>query len=196
MGLPPPLPQTRKRTYLLFVGLGVALSIAAILASRSFVRSFSIPTAGMAPAIEKGDVIIAERFSYLRRSLQRGDILVFRAGGVDLPVTMRAGDFYVKRLVGLPGETLAIVDGALLVNGVRTPIWNHAGEIRYHNLSSSRYLTNEHATMKVPAGQYFVLGDNSLRNMDSRFFGCIPAKSVFGRAVWRCAPANRTGPID
>jgi signal peptidase I len=157
------------------------------------VRSYSVPTAAMAPAIQAGDHVVMEHLTYWRHSPQRGDIAVFATDKIP-----RLGrQTYVKRLVGLPGETLRLNNGALYVNGERISLRNKAGEINYVFLPSfSKYLRNAKDTVTVPPGCYFVLGDNSERSADSRMWGFVPAASVVGRIVWCYWPIQNAGGVE
>ncbi len=161
-----------------------ALSAMSLLLACGVVRLFYVPSGAMEPTIHRGDRVLVEYVSLLWRQPRRGEIVVFST--TDLPV-MGPHSPYVKRLVGLPGETLRIENGALLINGVRTPIYNAVGEIQYVFLPSAKYLRSAQETVTVPPNSYFVMGDNSPNSADSRFFGFVPAKALQGRVIWHFA---------
>ncbi len=202
--LPPALPQKPARgtkwlnRILAVIALSVSVAIAAsfaaliILRVNGLLRPFSIPTAGMSPTIRSGDCILVESLTYMATKPQRGDVIVFKTDGIP---SLPGHTFYVKRLVGLPGDRLAFSNGSLCVNGQRVSLRNKMGEIRYVTLRSAKYLFDDNETLTVPNDRYFVLGDNSANSADSRFWGFLPEKSVLGRAVVCYWPPSRQGLI-
>lgn len=156
---------------------------------------YKTPSAGMAPAIETGDQVLMEGFTYLRGTPQRGDIVTFRTSGIREIYRLgpSGGEvIFVQRIVGLPGETLRIDDGKLYVNGEPVSIRNEAGEIRYANGGELR---GSGESVTVPAGQYYVLGDNTHNSYDSREWGCVPREAITGRVIYCYAPRGRRGPV-
>ena len=148
------------------------VTLTALVITRQ-VRVFSVPNAAMAPAIQAGDHVVMEHLTYLRHPPQRGDIMVFDTD--EIPGLGR--ETYVKRVVGLPGETLRLDNGALYVNGERTSLRNKAGEIKYASSPSlAKYLRSARDTVTVPPGCYFVLGDNSARSADRSVLGLRPGE--------------------
>jgi len=146
----------------------------------------------MSPAISPGDHVMMEGFSFLVRRPRRSDIVVFRTEGiVSLPATI-----YVKRLIGEPGDILRLADGRLYVNDRHIALSNSAGEIQYVIMPRSTFLTSSNDNVTVPAGRFFVLGDNSSNSLDSRYWGFLPAKNILGR-IWFCYwPPHRIGIVD
>ncbi len=133
-----------------------------------------------------------EGFTFLARQPQRGDIVVFRTDGIVSP----PATIYVKRLIGEPGDTLRLADGRLYVNDRQVTLSNSAGEIQYLIMPGSTFLTSSNDTAAVPAGQFFVLGDNSSNSLDSRYWGFLPAKNILGR-IWFCYwPPHRVGIVE
>ncbi len=190
---PPPLPgsptaaKKRRETIMTVIAINlsgiVALCLMALVVLRMFglVRPFSVPTAAMSPAIEPGDHILVEGVTYLAAKPRRGDVVVFKTDGIP---AIQEHTVYVKRLVGLPGDHLRLFDDTLYVNDQPVPFCNRMGAIRYVLLPNARYLAGNAETVRVPDQYFFVLGDNSARSLDSRFWGFLPAKSVLGRAVF------------
>lgn len=182
-----------------------------VLIFRSFLfEPFKIPSGSMIPTLLVGDFIVVNKFAYgLRLPVvhtkivplgepERGDVVVFR-----YPVDPRVN--FIKRLVGLPGDTISYRDKQLFVNGeqVSTSVQGHYGssevkcdtprqdavrlseqlgdvnhEILIHTGSGSR-----DGQWTVPAGHYFVMGDNRDRSNDSREWGFVPDENMMGRAV-------------
>jgi len=170
----------KKWAYLKWKNWGEPLLIAAILAIaiRTFIIGpYKIPSGSMKPTFIEEDKIFVDKISYRFHEPARGDVIVFK-----YPLD-RKKDF-VKRLVGLPGETIEIRDGVVLVDGkpmTRPPFSrNH-----YYNVEGWEYGESGHI-IKVPEGHYFTLGDNSAHSADSRQWGFVPRKDVIGKAsvIW------------
>ena len=143
----------------------------------------------MAPAIEKGNHVLMEGMTYLRRAPRRGDVVVFRTEGIDLA---QPDTVYVKRVVGEPGDRLLLSDGKLFINDQLMVLTNVAGPINYSSLPLFGAQTN----LTVPAGCYFVLGDNSLNSLDSRMWGCVPRGNIMGRISYCYWPLDRIGAVQ
>lgn len=202
---PPPLPpsqvfSSQRRTRLL---VGILVTLAAslalvvfalvILSATGLLRPFSLPTAAMAPAISRGDEFYVESLTYLVTKPKRGDIIIFRTDGIP---SIEPHTLYTKRLVGLPGDRLSLSKGVLSVNDQPVSLRNRSGEIHYTSPLHARYLVFDTDTVTVPAGQYFVLGDNSTNSLDSRYFGFLPVSSVVGRASFCYWPPGHFGLIQ
>jgi signal peptidase I len=141
------------------------------------VKAFRIPSASMEPALMIGDRIWARRMA----SYSRGDIVVFRPPD-------RPGEDYVKRVAGLPGESVALRNGRLVVGGRRVPEPWAVFALRGGP-------GRDFGPVRVPPDCVFVLGDNRDNSRDSRYFGPVPLRSVFGRAYKRYWPLGRTGAL-
>jgi len=164
---------------------GEPLLIAAVLAIliRSFVLGpYKIPTGSMRPTFLEGDRIFVDKVSYRFREPERGDVIVFKYPNDEKK------DF-VKRLVGLPGDTLQIRDGFLYVNGEKMdqpPFSEHY----YYNVAEGKFGKTDQLTV-IPEDRYFVLGDNSAHSSDSRHWGFVPEENLVGRAFLIWWPPNR-----
>lgn len=173
----------------LVVAVVVALSAAAAVTIRvSFAQAFRIPTPAMAPALEREDFVFVSKFAYRGSEPERGDIVVFeypRDRNLD----------YVKRVMGLPGETIEIRDQVLFVDGrkVEDP-WgvfiNEGGPP-----SRSSRLDN-FGPVVVPEGEYFMLGDNRNKSVDSRLFGYVSRELLIGKVILCYWPVSRWGGIQ
>lgn len=160
-----------------------------------------------------GDHLFVDRYSFHFREPDRGDIIVFNTEGItygDSKLEER-GYYYIKRLIGLPGDTLRIKDNMVYVkpkgaveekpiskfSSVFEKIYSGNGGYHGHlNKDSSpfvggQYLTNESETFTVPDDCYFAMGDNSQASFDSRYWGIVPRENLVGRAFFVFWPFSR-----
>jgi signal peptidase I len=159
----------------------VVLALVIVVPLRLFVaQPFSVQGDSMYPTFKDGDYLIVEEVSYYAKDPARGDVVVFRYP--NNPKT-----FYIKRLIGLPGEKVTIVAG-------KTTITQTNGTV----ISLDEpYVVAEDATYTLETtlgtGQYFVMGDNRPRSSDSRVWGPLPEENIMGRAFLRLLPPGSIG---
>jgi len=155
--------------------------------------------------VETGDQVFVDKMSYHFTQPVQGDVFVFKTLGIpgiqnNLPPGVDS-QHYIKRLAGMPGQTLQIRPPFLFVNGwipsqevFQRVMSQEDGYRGYSNggaFSQTRYLGSPEATFRVPARSYFALGDNSYNSSDSRNWGPVPARDVAGRGVmvyWPISP--------
>lgn len=166
-------------------GLSLAGLLVISLAFWPIGRVFYVPNQGMAPGIARGDCIYMDGCAYLATAPARGDIVCFRGEG--LPTLVRTGEWQVKRVVGLPGDTVSVRDGQLYVGEKPAP---ELSQFHYSLMDFDNYLTDG-TSFTVPPGAYFLLGDDPNGSYDSRFFGPVPLADIKGRAVLRLWPFSR-----
>lgn len=162
-----------------------------------------IPSASMHPTLIEGDRIFVERFSRFFTSPKRGDIMVFYPPDTDIktdPVSVMArltGFFckdiaYIKRVIGVPGDTLEIKE---FINGEFQVYINDEPIEEPYIMSSDDYISCSDGMfcgpMKIPAGNYFMMGDNRGNSQDSRFWGFLPEERFIGKATFLFWPLNR-----
>lgn len=145
----------------------------------------------MSPALDPGDRIIMEDMTYLSRAPHRGDIIIFKTDGIG---SLTPGGFFVKRLVGEPGDHVQISGGELFINEEPISISNAFGKIVYDPPQAVTMPLQTNVT--VPSGCYFVIGDNSTNSADSRLWGCVPRKNIIGRVGFRYWPPKRAGGVE
>jgi signal peptidase I len=134
----------------------------------------------MMPLLQDGERIIVYKLGYRWAPIRRGEVVVF---WFPLDPTVS----FVKRVVGLPGEKIEIRRGVLFVNG----------KILGEPYLQSRYRDDEDlGPIDVRAGHYFVMGDHRNGSSDSRNWGAVPMKYIYGRAVFRFWPLSLFGPIS
>jgi len=158
--------------------LAVIVVLTVAVGTRAYaVESFSIPSGSMSPTLQVGDRITVDK---LHSTIHRGDIVVFERVPAD-PQTQDAD--LVKRVIGLPGETISSVGNTLLINGVALaepwlpPLVGPCAEASVNI-----------PTTTIPRDRYFVMGDCRGDSFDSRYWGTVPATSIIGKVdavVWR-----------
>ena len=158
---------------------------------RYVVKPYRVPTPSMAGTLDVGDRIIAGRILNAFEDPKRGDILVFHPNGHGSSVfestTSVASINYVKRLIGLPGEWLRARGGKLSV--CSGPNGAGCRQLSEPYVSSQQVDFDFH----VPAGRYFMLGDNRADSSDSRVWGSIARDQIIGPAIGRYWPLDRVG---
>ena len=156
-------------------------AVALALAIRTFLMApFKIPSGSMRPTLMEGDRILVNKFLYHFRAPQRGEIIVFR-----YPEDPKRP--FIKRLVGIEGDTVEIRSGKVLING-RVPEEAMLHSLYYYNQGINGQVGQ---SVTIPEGAYFVLGDNSASSHDSRFWGFVPRRLLIGRAMCVFWPVTR-----
>ncbi|MGO9964736.1 MAG: signal peptidase I [Acidimicrobiales bacterium] len=169
-------PAWRRQTLEWVTVVVVAVLIAGGL--RAFVvQSFFVPTGSMLPTLQIGDRIIVLKVGY---TIHRGDIVVFRRPPAD---TDTADADLVKRVIGMPGETISSKGATVLING--RPL----AEPWLAKLTGSCVEQAENiATTRIPPAHYFMMGDCRGNSLDSRDWGTLAASYIVGKVeviVWR-----------
>lgn len=141
-------------------------------------QAFTVDGPSMEPTFVTDERIIAEKLSYRFRDPRRGEVVVF-----DPPIE---SDYYIKRIVGVPGDEILIRNGKLYINGVAALDNYTTGPI-----------PRDFGPVVVPENSYFMLGDNRINSKDSRdaSVGMVPRNLIIGRVVLRYWPLSRTGII-
>ena len=163
----------------------IALVLALLI--RTFVvQSFKIPSGSMEPTLEIGDYLLVNKFIYgikipftsihffPWKSPQRGDVIVFI-------YPLEPDKDFIKRVIGVGGDTVGISNKKLYINGVEVPD-PHAVYRENTILLGELQKLDNFGPVTVPKGSLFVLGDNRDHSLDSRFWGFVPLKDVLGKA--------------
>ena len=171
------IPDRGTRRVVEWVAL-IALALGVAFLLRTFVvQSFFIPSTSMTPTLEVGDRVLVNKLAYRFGDPDRGHIVVFEAPPGEGSAEVKD---LIKRVIGLPGETVEGKDGAIFINGRRLDEpWLPDGV-------QSRTFGPE----QVPEGHYWMLGDNRLDSRDSTFFKSVPRNSMIGRAFVRIWPLS------
>lgn len=161
--------------------------------SAGFAQSFYIPSANMEPTLLVGDYLYLDKRAYRSREPERGEMVVF--------ISPENPEINVlNRVVGLPGDRLEIRDKQLFINGKRQneAYAVHNDPVTYSSSSvSEQGRQRDQASVVMPPGQYFLMGDNRDASYDSRFFGPVPRESIVGggRIVLYWSRVPETGPV-
>jgi signal peptidase I len=170
-------------------------AVAIVLAIKAWVvNPYRIPSSSMEPTLHcarpgngcearLSDRVLANRFIYHLREPRRGEIIVFKTPPL-AAARCGAGGTFVKRLIGLPGETVRVTEGGqVLVNGTRLD------EHKY--IEPERRRGGQAGTFPVGKGRYFFMGDNRAQSCDSRVWGAVPRKNLIGEVFATYWPPNR-----
>lgn len=166
-----------------------------------------IPSSSMEPTLQIRDRLIIEKISYYFRKPQRGEIIVFHPP--NHPAIPNKGSVYIKRVIGLPGDTISIQSGTVYVNGTPIPEPYITIPAAYTLPTTDPALCPDNCfqpsqivetrgvpSFVVPPNSYWVMGDNRNNSLDSHVWGFLPAENVVGRAAFRYWPLDgRVGVI-
>lgn len=171
--------KVRELAETFFGALGLALVLRATMAEACW-----IPTPSMAPTLKVGDRLVVEKLSYRFHSPRRGDIVVFNPPQTLAEYGLYTQSFWVKRVIGLPGERLSVRDGKVLIDG------KELSEPYLEDHPLYRY-----PETVIPDGMVFVMGDNRNNSADSHLWGALPIKNIVGRAQFCIWPLSRLGAL-
>jgi signal peptidase I len=183
-----------------------AKSLTPVLAFVFIIRSFlyepfQIPSGSMERTLLVGDFILVNKYTYGIRlpvwrdkvfdlnDPQRGDVMVFFPPHKD--------QYYIKRVIGLPGDLIEYTDKVLTINGevqIQTPLngkkralyqqfTETLGDVDHQIQTNASAQRNENIRMRVPKGHYFMMGDNRDNSQDSRYWGAVSEERIVGKAV-------------
>jgi signal peptidase I len=177
----------------------VGLSLLLAFGIRSYVAEARyIPSGSMEPTLQVNDRLIIEKISYYFHKPQRGDIVVFNPTN-----TLRSQGFkdaFIKRVIGVPGDRVALEQGKVYVNG------HQLSEAYVANSDPTSVETCAQGTQEgtpaflaqpetIPEGKFLVLGDNRSNSYDGRCWGLVSKDDIVGRASFRFWPIDRTGTL-
>lgn len=157
----------------------IVIALVISLPIRFFIAEpFLVHGASMDPTFATGQFLIVDRLSYRFESPKRGDVIVF-----EYPHNPKV--YYIKRIIGLPGEKIAIKNGEVYINGTKDP----SQHINEPYVEDSR---KSHDTLEVTLGdtEYFVMGDNRIESSDSRSWGPVDKNFIVGRPFIRIFPID------
>lgn len=184
--------QSTLREYFLAT---VYCTIVALFVTTYVVHPMTVPTPSMEPTILVGDRLLIDKFTYRNsfhspfaftpsQEIERGDVVVFK-------YPEQPDILYVKRAIGLPGETLEIRDKAVYIDGqpIEEPYKVHSDPNVNHRSGRSHFLSfdsqrDNFGPVTIPEESYFMMGDNRDDSADSRYFGFLERKYIVGRPLF------------
>ncbi|NEN90584.1 MAG: signal peptidase I [Okeania sp. SIO3H1] len=172
--------QQKENIKVLAIALCLSLLVRIFIAEPRY-----IPSDSMIPTLEVGDRLVVEKVSYNFHPPVAGDIIVFQPPQQLQRYGYVKNQAFIKRVIGLPGDTIRIENGLVYIND--QPLTeNYIAEPPEYTLPIS---------VEVPENQYFVMGDNRNNSNDSHVWGFLPKQNIIGRAIFRFWPYPRFGPL-
>lgn len=171
--------ENKKESFKEFLFITIA-SISLVLVIRTFVaQPFVVDGASMEPTFHSGEYLIVDQISYEFNNPQRGDVIIFRYPAIP-------SRFFIKRVIGLPGETLKIDGGKVFVKEKQSEEFKQVNEfyVSLTNIENSKEIT-------LTEEEYFVMGDNRIASLDSRSWGPLNKDYIVGKAIIRLFPFNK-----
>lgn len=154
----------------------IIISAVTVFLIRTFLaQPFLVSGASMEPNFQHGNYLIIDEITYRFRAPERGEVIVFRYPN-------DRSTFFIKRIVGLPGERAVVRGGQVAVYKDGTEVLSEGG-------------TSGNTDITLKAGEYFVVGDNRYNSYDSRNWGAVPRADIIGIARLRLFPFNELGII-
>lgn len=167
------MPEEQRENFFTELLKFIVIAALIVIPIRFFVaQPFIVSGESMDPTFENGQYLIIDELSYRFAPPARGDVVIFRP-------PRAPQDFYIKRIIGLPGETVTIEDGQVLVGG------GALGEPYV-----ARPGNGPDSSVTLGSDEYFVMGDNRPESSDSRVWGPLPRKNIVGRALVRLLPLD------
>jgi len=160
------------------VGITILIAVVVFVCLRLTVQSYTVVMSSMEPNFQDGECIMVNKVSYRSSGPQRGEVIIF-----DPPFDSEYP--FIKRVIGLPGETVEIKDGKVSING--TPL----EEDEYIAAQPNYTMPSQ----EVPENEYFVLGDNRNNSNDSHNGWTVPRDNIIGKAWFTYWPPSKLGVV-
>ncbi|MEK7650371.1 MAG: signal peptidase I [Patescibacteria group bacterium] len=158
----------------------VAITLVIVLPIRTFVaQPFIVSGSSMHPTFESNQYLVIDELSYYFREPIRGEVIVFK-------YPKDPAKHFIKRIIGLPGETVKITNGEVLI----TTVGNKPEQIKLAEPYVQENLAVANLEVKLLNNEYFVLGDNRPVSLDSRIWGPLPRNLITGRVFLRLLPPS------
>src|SRR3990167_11190719 len=161
------------------------ITVLIVIPIRAYVaQPFIVSGVSMVPSFENGEYLIIDELSYLLRSPKRGEVIVFR-------YPRDPSKFFIKRVIGLPGETIIVENGTVAIQNEAYP----NGAVLEETYLPLLLETAPNGRTELGAGEYFVLGDNRRQSSDSRQWGILDDSFLVGRTLLRLWPVADVGVV-
>jgi signal peptidase I len=162
------------------------IALVIVIPIRFFVaQPYIVSGASMDPTFEDGHYIIVDQLTYRFEEPRRGDVVVFR-------YPLDTSKFFIKRILGLPGETIVLDEGKLIIASSPT---STSGYILEEPYVTADHRTGETQRRVLEEGEYFVMGDNRRASSDSRVWGPLQEELIVGKAAVRILPVTQIGTL-
>ncbi|MEK7576547.1 MAG: signal peptidase I [Patescibacteria group bacterium] len=159
----------------------LVISLLVVIPIRFFVaQPFIVRGASMEPNFYDGEYLVVDEIKYRFNAPERGEVIVFR-----YPNDPK--QFFIKRIIGLPGETVNLEGGHVEIVSLK----DKKTIVLNESYIDPKILTVPDRTVTLKEGEYFVLGDNRLSSSDSRVWGVLPYQNIVGRVLLRLWPPNK-----
>lgn len=156
----------------------ILIAGAVIIPFRIFIaQPFIVNGASMDPTFHTNQYLIVDQLTYQKEDPTRGDVVIFR-----FPLNPK--DFYIKRIIGLPNETVSIQGSDIFITKP-----NDSTQYKFEE-PYIKFESNNNITVTLKDDEYFVMGDNRPNSSDSRYWGALPKKFIVGKAYLRLLPLN------
>ncbi len=185
-GIPPVTQQTspKKENFLWEIVKFVIIALIIIIPVRTFVADpFIVSGESMDFTFANGQYLIVDQLSYHFENPARGDVIIFR-------YPKDPSIFFIKRVIGLPGETVSITNGLVTIYNAQHPEGSSSGIALLEPYVSAEHRSYDNYTTTLGPDQYFVMGDNRNESSDSRVWGPVPRANIVGRPILRLLPPS------
>ncbi|MDO8517758.1 MAG: signal peptidase I [bacterium] len=180
------MPQEKRENFFTELLKFALIAIVIVVPVRLFVaQPFIVSGASMVPTFQNGQYLIIDELTYHVSQPQRGDVVVFR-------YPKDPSQFFIKRVIGLPGETVIMKDSSVAIEKTDLPAGRQAASV----VLDEPYVVNRGngtKTLTLGVDEYFVLGDNRPESSDSRVWGTLPRANIVGRVLVRLLPLQFFG---
>jgi len=157
------------------------IAVVIVVPIRLFVaKPFIVSGASMDPTFKTGQYLIVDELTYHFEVPERGQVIIFK-------YPKDPSQYFIKRIIGLPGETVSIKGGTVYITKTDGTTFE-LNEPYVKNVGNGADMS-----VTLPADQYFVMGDNRPESSDSRYWGLLPKQNIVGRAYVRLLPLNAIG---
>ena len=169
--------RSRLKSAIEWVLIIAGALVVALVVKATLVQAFYIPSESMEPTLHTGDRVLVNKLSYRLHDIHRGDIVVFERPGIEADPAIKD---LIKRVIGLPGETVDAHNGRIYIDGKA---------LKEPYLPEDTVI-GDVAAQRIPDDSYWVMGDNRANSSDSRRFGPIKKSLIIGRAFVRVWPVG------
>lgn len=173
-------PQSKKQSFWELVRFALIALIVVIPIRVLVAEPFVVSGNSMVPTFENGNYLIIDKISYKLGDPKRDDVVVFRYPNDKTK-------FFIKRVIGLPNETIDIRGSLVTITNKENPLGFNLDEPYVKNIS------NNTTHFELKGDEYFVMGDNRTGSSDSRYWGAVKRELLTGRALLRLLPINKVG---